>query len=185
MNRRSFLPQWMTALLMTLLTVATPPDAEGQVRRGRSQLDPVRPWAPIAVGVRFGYDQTARGELGGVSLRIPIVRSGIVEFNPSADLIFLSGPDQYAYNLDLAFVPGGTAGGLVLGAGVGWRDATLGPVRTTFFGYNLSVGGKTSLGPVQIEALIRWSLLNGTDFDPNTVTLGVNYLLGSVPRPGS
>jgi len=166
------------------IVVHTPVDASAQVRRGRALEPDAPPWAPIAIGVRFGYDQEARGEVFGGGIRIPLVRNGLVEFNPNMDVIFLSGADEYSYNLDMSYIPGGARGGLVLGGGLGWRDSTLGEGNgKTFFGYNLIIGGKTNLGPLQIELLLRWAFLTNTQYEPNIVSLGLNYPLWRVPPP--
>jgi hypothetical protein len=97
----------------------------------------------------------------------------------------MSGPNEYMYSLDVAYVPGGGGGGLVIQGGVGWRDSTIGASGgETYFGYNFGIGGKTNLGAVQLEAMIRWAFLNGTNYDPNVVTLGGNYVLFRTQRPG-
>jgi hypothetical protein len=168
----------MQIMVSTLVVVAVlmPADGSAQVRRGRALEPEAPPWAPIAIGVRFGYDQEVRTQILGGGLRIPIVRNGVLEFNPNADIVFVNGPNEHSYNLDLAYVPGGARGGLVLAGGVGWRESSFG-LGETFFGYNLGLGGKSNLGPVQIEALIRWAFLQGTEFQPNTVSLGLNYPL--------
>lgn len=164
-----------------MLLTATSVDA--QVRRGRAPAPEAPPWAPVAIGARAGYDQTARGQLVGAHVRIPVLRNGQLELNPNVERIFLRGDDETAYNLDVSYVPGGVRGGLTLGVGVGWRDTVIGFGETTrFFGYNVVVAGKTYVGPVQLEAAIRWALLRDTTYDPNSVSLGVNYVLWD-PRP--
>lgn len=181
MIRRSRTVRRTLLSVSALLLTATALDA--QVRRGRAPADEAAPWAPVAIGVRAGYDQTARGQLIGAQVRIPILRNGQLELNPNVERVFLRGEDDTAYNLDVSYVPGGVAGGLTLGVGVGWRETLIGFGETTrFFGYNIVVAGKTYVGPVQLEAAIRWALLRDTTYDPNSVSLGVNYVLWD-PRP--
>jgi len=159
---------------------------EAQVRRGRT--GPTAPrWAPIAVGLRVGYDEQARSEVLGAQFRIPIVRNGMLEFVPNAEMVFTENK-EYQYNLELAWVPGGSQGGLIFGGGVGWRDTLLGASaedgRNTIFGWVLSVGGKTGLGPIQIEALLKWVWLEDEEYRPNSASLGINYPLWTVGGPG-
>lgn len=180
-SRTRTTPRCALTVLSALLLTAAGLDA--QVRRGRAPEPEAAPWAPIAFGVRAGYDQTARAQLVGAQIRIPILRNGQLELNPNAERIFLNGDDDTALNLDLTYVPGGVQGGLSLGAGIGWRKTLIGFGDTNrFFGYNIVIAGKTFVGPVQIEAAIRWALLRDTTYDPNSVSLGVNYLLWD-PRP--
>jgi hypothetical protein len=159
---------------------------EAQVRRGRTE--PTLPrWAPTAVGVRVGYDEQARGEVLGVQFRVPIARNGVLEFVPNAEMVWVTGNKEYQYNLELAVVPGGLNGGLIFGGGAGWRDTVIGSAaedaRNTIFGWVLSVGGKTGLGPIQIEALLKWTWLADTDYRPASATLGVNYPFWTVGGP--
>jgi hypothetical protein len=184
-NRRyAVLIRFVMSVIVALAAVQ-PTGVDAQVRRGRALEPEAPPWAPTAIGIRAGYDQTARGEMFGGGLRIPIMRNGLVEFAPSADIVFVSGPNEHIYSLDLAYVPGGVRGGLVIQGGLGWRDTSLGVGGgDTYFGYNFGVGGKTSLGPVQVEAMIRWAFLQGTNYDPNVVTFGANYVLFRTERPG-
>jgi hypothetical protein len=184
-NRRHAALMRFAMSAIVALAAAQATDVDAQVRRGRALEPGPPPWAPTAIGIRAGYDQTARGEIFGGGLRVPILRNGLFEFAPSADIIFMNGPNEYMYSLDVAYVPGGVGGGLVIQGGVGWRDSTIGGgVGETYFGYNFGIGGKTNLGPVQLEAMIRWAFLNGTTYDPNVVTLGGNYVLFQTQRPG-
>lgn len=178
----------VAALVAALAILASSADA--QVRRGRAQ--PVTPgWAPIAVGFRAGWEQdrVANGSMLGGELRIPVIRSGKVEIVPSADMIWLQNTKEYQYNADLLFVPGGPRGGVFLGGGVGWRDSLYGAVtagesRRTYMGYNLVIGGRTAIGPVQLAATLRWIFLSGTEYSPNALTLGLDYPLWRVaPAP--
>lgn len=173
--------------LAVLALLAPVHDADAQVRRGRATAPPVDPWAPVAIGVHFGWDNQANGEVIGGQVRIPVLRNGVIELVPNASMVFLQSAKDYQYGVDLAFVPGGRAGGLFLIGGLAWRDTPLASIdsRSTFFGWVAGVGGKTALGPVELEAAIKWVFLNDTQYRPNFVTLGVNYPLWRVPRPGS
>lgn len=177
----------MVATLLFVLTVATQIDA--QVRRGR-QVDEELRWASPSIGVRGGYDQRANAEALGAQLRIPVVRSGIVEVIPSADVVFLSGAKDYQYTVQAAWIPGGVRRGLFLAGGIGWRDTPLGqavpvPVgRNTYFGYVLGVGVSSGVGPLEFEFAIRWTFLNDTTYRPNMGSLGINYPFWSVLPEG-
>ena len=165
----------ITALATVLLVVPLAVDA--QVRRGR-QAEEVPRWAPMVIGVKAGWDSSANGELLGGHVRIPLVRNGVFELFPSLEAIFLRGTKEYQYNVDAAWVPSGVRGGVFAGGGVGWRDSVigteLGNPRQTFFGFNAFGGGRTNLGPVQIEFLLRWTFLNDTAYQPNSASLGIN-----------
>lgn len=175
-------------LLFAVLGVTGVADAAAQVRRGRT-APPVARWAPVSAGLRFGYDQAAQGEVVGLQIRIPIVRSGVIELAPNAERIFLTGARETQYNLQLDYVPAGPRGGVVLGAGIGWRNTIvgvpLGQPAATYFGYTVMLGGKTNLGPVQLELGLRWAFLNDTQYQPNSATLGLNVPFWRVgPTPG-
>jgi hypothetical protein len=117
----------------------------------------------------------------GVQVRIPLVRNGIVELVPNVDRIFVPRSNETQYGLDIDWVPGGRAGGIMIGGGLGWRDSVIGVApgqpRTTFFGYSARVGGKNNIGPVQLEIALRWTFLNDTDYRPNSATFGLNLPL--------
>ena len=174
----------LIALALPVFTV--PSTLDGQVRRGR-QVEEAPRWAPIAIGAKVGWDSRANGELLGGHLRIPVVRSGTVELYPSVEAVFLPGAKEYQYNLDAAWVPGGARGGVFAGGGLGWRDSVigsdLGDPRQTFFGFNAFGGGKTNLGRVQVEFVLRWTFLNDTDYQPNSASIGLNLPLWSVGTP--
>lgn len=182
MTRPSFsAPRLPFAVLAALVVLASSADA--QVRRGRAQPETPR-WAPLALGVRFGWEQDriANGSMVGGELRIPVLRSGQVEIVPSADIIWLQNTREYQYNADVLFVPQGPRGGVFLGGGLGWRDSLYGAVtagepRRTYLGYNLVIGGRTAIGPVQLAATLRWIFLDGSEFSPNALTLGLSYPL--------
>ncbi|MDH3269970.1 MAG: hypothetical protein OEN56_01480 [Gemmatimonadota bacterium] len=176
------------AVLCALGLAIVPADGDAQVRRGRGG-DPLPTWAPIAVGLRAGWDQRANAEVLGAHIRIPVVRSGILEFVPNAEIAFLSGAKDYQYTLETAWVPGGPRGGVFVSAGIGWRDtvvasATSGRPRDTFFGYVLGAGGKTRVGRVEVEVALRWVFLNDTTYRPNAATFGINYPLWQI-GPGA
>jgi hypothetical protein len=167
-----------TIMLVATLALLTTASADAQIRRGRIPDTGPR-WAPISVGVRFGFDDRADGSLIGGQLHIPLVRSGVVELATSAEAVFLNRSTEYQYNVELAWVPGGTEGGLLLGGGLGWRDRFVGTAespdgRETFFGYTAMVGVRSDVGPLQVEVSARWVFLNGTPYRPNAVALGLN-----------
>ena len=166
-------------LLILALGLGAVAEVEGQVRRGRQPAEEA-PWAPVSVGVRGGWDDRANAELLGAQMRIPVVRSGIVEVVPSADIAFLPGAKEYQYSGEISWVPGGRRGGFFLTAGVGWRDSVFGAdvasgERTTYFGYVLGAGLKSRVGPLEFELGLRWILLDDTSYRPTPATLGLNY----------
>jgi hypothetical protein len=181
-----------SVLLMGLLMTATHTPLDAQVRRGRAP-DPTAGWAPIALGVSFGWDQAANGQVVGGQVRLPLLRDGTVEVVPNAQLVFLRGNKEYQYSLEAVFVPEGVRGGLLLGGGLSWRDAVLsrtgpndtGDPRQRHSGYNIVVGAKNNVGVVQIEVSLRWIFLNDTNYRPTPATFGVNYPLWRTapPRP--
>jgi len=182
-------PTPILAFSALMLTAASAVDA--QVRRGRQSQEPEgRPWAPIAVGVRGGWDQESNGEVLGAQIRIPVIPNGVVELAPTAEVIFLDrGAKEYQYNLEAALVPGGARGGPFGIAGIGWRDTVLDSsssddigTRDTLFGYVLGGGIKAGVGRLQLELAFRWVFLSDTDFGPNTAALGLNYPLWQTPR---
>lgn len=174
------------ALLLLGLLAWLPTDAEAQVRRGRATEDEGPTWAPVAIGVRFGWDGPANGEVLGAHVRIPVLRSGVLELVPSAEVVFPPGTKEYQYNLEAVYVTGGARGGPFVGGGVGWRDAVLADIdledpRETYFAWIAVVGLKGGVGPLQLEAAFRWSFLDGTSYRPNPATLGLNFPLWRVP----
>ena len=169
----------LPVLLLLALGVGAVAEVEGQVRRGRQPAEQAG-WAPLSVGVRGGYDQRANAELIGAQMRIPVLRSGIVELVPSAEIAFLPGAKEYQYNGEVSWVPGGRRGGFFVTGGVGWRDSVFGAdpgsvERTTFFGYVLGAGLKSRVGPLEFELGFRWILLNDTSYRPTPATVGLNY----------
>ena len=174
----SYLANRLIPLLVFLLLL--PLSLEAQFRRGR-QAEVVPRWAPISIGAKVGWDSQANATTVGGHVRIPVVRNGTVELYPSAEAIFLTGTKEYQYNLDAAWVPGGAGGGVFAGAGVGWRDSVIGmdvgDPRQTLFGFNAFGGGKTNLGPMQIEVVLRWTFLNETQYQPNSASIGLNFPL--------
>lgn len=175
----------MAAALVLLAVSAAQIDA--QVRRGRQVNEEAR-WASPAIGIRGGWDQRANAEVLGLQLRIPVVRSGVLEVIPSTDVAFLSGAKDYQYSAEMAWVPGGVRGGVFFAGGVAWRDTPLGRVvstgRNTFFGYVLGAGAKSAVGPVEFEVGVRWTFLNDTTYRPNLASIGINYPFWSVLSEG-
>lgn len=175
-------------ILLAFLSFVAASELSAQVRRGRAQQTAPR-WAPVSAGVRFGYDQSARGEIIGVHLHVPVIRSGVIEVSPSAERIFVLGTNETQYTVQLDYVPGGLRGGVILGAGLAWRDAIAGTnavdPRRTYFGYTAMVGGKNNFGPVQIEIGLRWTFLDDTGYQPQAATLGLNVPFWRVGPGGS
>ncbi|NNL29396.1 MAG: hypothetical protein HKO77_00150, partial [Gemmatimonadetes bacterium] len=176
-------------VLTMLLLVTAAAQMDAQVRRGRQVEEQAR-WAPPSVGVRGGYDQRANAEALGAQIRLPVVRSGVLELIPSADVAFLNGAKDYQYGVEAAWVPGGIRRGIFIVGGVAWRDTPLGqavpvPVgRNTFFGYVLGAGAASGVGPLEFELAIRWTFLDDTTYRPNLASLGVNYPFWSVLPSG-
>lgn len=173
-------------LLIALLLTAGGVDTEAQQRRGR-QTEEAR-WAPIAVGVRAGWDQNAQQEALGAQIRVPVLRSGMIEIVPSADVTFIPIERDYQYTVEAAWVSGGARGGLLAQAGVAWRSTTITADdldgRETFFGYVVSIGGMSMVGPVQVELGLRWIFLDDTTYRPSLASLGVNVPLWSADEEG-
>lgn len=175
-----------TLLIVALLTGGGVAAVDAQVRRGRAaETGPV--WAPVAIGARFGWDQRANGQVLGAQLRVPVIRSGIVEVVPNIEMTFLRGTNEYQYSMEAALLPGGAGGGVLVGGGVGWREAVLGSLdldepRTRHFGYIATVGARGGSGRLQFELALRWTFLRDTEYRPNSATIGVNYAFWSVLR---
>jgi hypothetical protein len=175
---------------IAIAAIVLPTSVEGQVRRGRTP-PPTPPWAPITIGARGGWEQEqlANGGTLGAEIRIPVIRDGRFELVPSFDAIFVNPATEYQYNIDAAFVPAGRRGGVFVGGGVAWRESFIASVGTpsgrgTYFGYNLLLGGKTPLGPILAQVMVRFTLLSDTQFDPTSLTFGVSYpLWSSLPTP--
>ena len=139
-------------------------------------------WAPAAAGVRFGYDQAARGEVIGAQLRIPVLPDGRVEVMPGADITFLTGLRDYGFNLDALYVSGGRRGGIYAGGGLALRNSLFtdepGADRETKTGVGAVVGVKGGgPGPFGTQVEFRWVFLPNDDYDPRTISLGVNFPL--------
>ncbi len=178
-------------LILALVALLAPSELDAQVRRGRATRQQPA-WAPITVGVRAGYDNNARGQLLGAQARLPVLRSGLVQVMPSADVTFLRGAREYQYNLEVLYVAGGRGGGAYLGAGAGYRDSVVDGTqedpRSTFFDYSLVVGATSAVGgSLQIQFELRWIFLQDTetDFRPLPLSLGVNVPLWGRGAEGS
>lgn len=174
-----YLPSLRSLLVLLALGAIIGPDAAAQVRRGRTQPT-APPWSPISIGVRFGWDQVAVGEVLGAQLRIPVVRSGVVEIMPHAELVWPRRSRDEQVGVEVAFVPGGVRRGVFLAGGVAWRETSLGAQtaggpRDSFFGYSLALGGMARLGRLEVEAALRWVFLNDSNYSPNAATVGVSF----------
>lgn len=172
-------PLSLAALFALAVSATAPPEISAQARRGRDS-GPTERWAPPAVGVRAGFDQRANAQVLGAYVRVPILRSGIVELVPNAEMAFLTGAKDYQYGLEAAWVPAGTRGGVLLTGGVAWRDTPVGAPdavepRRTHFGWVLGLGGRADLGRFQVEVSLRWIFLDDAPFQPTPATLGVAF----------
>lgn len=177
----------LTLAAALALVLGSVREAESQVRRGRDP-EPVQRWTPPSVGVRGGWDQRANAELLGAQVRIPVLRSGIVQLVPSADVAFLQGVKEYQYGAEVSWVPGGRRGGVFVTGGVGWRDSVFSAdgstdSRRTFFGYVLGAGVKSQVGPLEFELGLRWIFLDDTSYRPSPATVGINYPLWDTGLP--
>jgi hypothetical protein len=140
---------------------------------------------PITVGVRGGWEQEQRASGGtfGVEAHIPIRRDGAIEVVPSIDAIYLRRlSTEYQYNLDAVFVPGRRRGGVFIGGGVAWRQSVIAgfgadPGRRTYFGYNIVLGAKNQLGPIQFLLGLKWVLLSDTAYDPSSISISLQMPL--------
>lgn len=154
-----------------------------------AQLLPARAssggWAPILVGARFGYDYNSTGSVAGAQLRIPVVRSGMVEVVPNGEISFLTGLKEYQYGVDAVYVSGGTRGGIYLGGGLGWRnsifettitDTSKRETRTTPM---VVAGIRTGaiFGGITSQLELRWIYVKDTNLDPRVLTLGIDIPL--------
>lgn len=139
-------------------------------------------WAPVMVGIRAGLQHRTGSAVLGGQVRIPVIRSGLVELMPNASITFRKGGlDQYEYALDAVWVSGGRRGGLYAGAGaalrngvfnenVGWR---------THKGWDIVVGLKTMPGhgiPVGIQLEERLVFMH-LPINPSVLSIGVNVPL--------
>jgi hypothetical protein len=172
-------------LLLALLGILGPVTLEAQVRRGRA-VDTRPPWAPITVGVRAGYDQNANGEVLGADVRLPLLRNGVLELVPSAEVIFDSRAKEQQYSLELVYVVGGRTGGPFFGGGAGYRTTVFGTSpeepRNTLFGYSVVAGARSQFGPLQTQLQLRWIFLDEITLRPLPITLGLSLpLWGSPP----
>jgi hypothetical protein len=180
-----------SAVLVATALVLFASHAEAQVRRGRDRPEARTPWAPIVVGVRAGWEQdnlVSGNATLGAGLRLPVLPSGKIELVPSVDVVFLTNAKDYQYSLEGVFAPSGPRSGVFVGGGVGWRDSLIGALtpsdgRSRYFGYNLVLGGKTALGPLELDFLLRWIFLRDTDYSPNSFGIGLGLPLWGRPAP--
>jgi len=139
-----------------------------------------RGWAPVLLGVRFGYDNNSTGSVAGAQVRIPVIPSGYAELVPNGEITFHPGLREYDYALDLVGVSGGRRGGIFAGGGVTWRNTLYdGPGRETKVWGDVVAGVRTGrLGRVPLSAQLelRWVFLRGP-VDPRLLTFGVNFPL--------
>lgn len=126
----------------------------------------------------------------GAQIHLPLLRNGLVELVPTADVIFPRNTREYQYNLELVYVSGGRRGGVYGGGGLGYRDTVLNGTpadpRSTIFGYSLVVGVRSpATGRFQTQIELRWIFLEDTTVRPVPVTIGLSFPLWRNPPPGS
>ncbi len=175
-------------LAVGLLTFITPLATEAQ-RRGPRQ-PAAAAWPSITIGVKAGYDNNANGEVLGAQLRIPLIRTGIVELMPTADVTFLTRLKEYQYAVEALYLLSGRSGGLYVGGGLAFRNTIFGTnpnlPRETRRGYSVVVGTKFGGGgSIGAQVEIRWVFIDQSPIDPQVVTFGVNLpLTGRGSRGG-
>ena len=175
-------------LAIALLTFLTPLATEAQ-RRG-SQQPAAASWPSITIGVKAGYDNSAKAEVLGAQVRIPLLRNGAVELMPTADVTFPTGLNEYQYAVEALYLLSGRRGGLYVGGGLAFRNTIFGAdpnlPRETRQGYSVVLGSKFGGGGsfgAQLE--IRWVFIEQSPIDPQVITFGVNIpLTGRSSRRG-
>jgi hypothetical protein len=167
--------RWSSALLFAL---SVPVGIRAQLPgAGASQG-----WAPVMVGIRFGFQNRTSSSILGAQVHIPILPSGLVEVMPNADMTFLRGYKDYEYSVDALWLSGGRHGGLYAGAGPAVRsgifDGNVGQ-REHRTGWDIVLGLKTMPGrgiPVGIQLEERWIFMR-LPINPSVLTFGVNVPL--------
>jgi hypothetical protein len=170
-------------VVLALLAVFTA-EAQSQVRRGRQASLEDR-WAPVVIGARWGWQENGQRSIVGAHVRIPVVRAGQFELVPSFDRLFGQAERRETqYEVGVAWMPDGVRRGFLIGLGAVRRDAPLvEPDKDRFYGGALSLGGRSLIGPVEVEILARWTFLRGTDYGPSAVSFGLNLPLWRTPIP--
>lgn len=170
--------------LIALATWFWAPGAEAvaQFRQPGESVGTSSSWPAISIGPRIGYDQGSSGEMVGLQVHVPVIRSAHVELMPNADVTFLTALREYQLNLEAVYVTGGRLGGLYLGGGVAFRNSIYGSdpatPRSTERGWSAVVGVRATGAAVfgiQLEA--RWTFLDVDVRDPRTISLGINFPL--------
>ena len=182
---------WGARTLVLLGAASAVPcaDAGAQFRDPGEPAGGATSWPAVSVGPRIGYDQGSGGEMVGLHVHVPVVRSAHVELMPSADVTFLTALREYQLNLEAVYVTSGRRGGLYLGGGLAFRNSIYGSdrsaPRSTEQGYSAVVGvramGAAPFG-VQLEA--RWTFLDVDVRDPRSISIGVNFPLWGRGRGG-
>ncbi|MDZ7778881.1 MAG: hypothetical protein U5R14_02950 [Gemmatimonadota bacterium] len=168
--------------LAVALAVSAPASALHAQGGAAGNQQEAGPWPPASAGLRFGYDQSANGEVLGAQLRIPVLRNGHLEVVPGADVTFVTRLREYGFTADLVYVSGGRQGGFYGGGGIALRNSVYGTdpesARETKTGFGAVIGLKTG-GPAGLGTQVefRWVFLPGVEFDPRAVTVGVNIPL--------
>ena len=165
--------------LLLALALALPL-APGEARAQGSGQTAGQGWAPVAVGIRVGYDSNASASVVGGQIRIPAWPSGHVELVPNLEVTFLTGVREYQGGVDLVVVSGGRRGGVYAGGGWGVRNTIYeGPGRDTRGALAVMAGVKTgALGgaPFGTQLEMRWVYPDGP-FRPRVLSLGINFPL--------
>lgn len=149
---------------------------------GQSAGGPDTSWPAVSVGPRIGYDQGSMGELVGLQVHVPILRSGHVELMPNADVTFLTGLREYQFNAEAVYLTGGRRGGIYAGGGLAFRNSIYGSdpetPRSTERGYSVVAGVRSiGTGPFGVQLEVRWTFLDVAVRNPRSISLGINFQL--------
>lgn len=177
-------------LVLATTTAARSPGAGAQFRQPGEQPTAGSAWPAVSVGPRIGYDQGSGGEMVGLHVHVPVIRSAHVELMPSADVTFLTALREYQLNVEAAYVTGGRSGGLYVGGGIAFRNSIYGSdpsaPRSTEQGYTVVVGVRaTGSAPFGVQLEARWTFLDVDVRDPRSIGLGVNFPLWGRGRSSS
>lgn len=169
------------ALVLVVFLTLVPRSVHGQFRPGAGGGG-APGWAPAAIGVRVGFDNTQSEPMVGALTRIPVLPNGTVELLSSADITFLPDFKEYQVNFELVYLTAGRRGGLYFGGGMGLRNGLFSPdpnaprryERTFSLVAGVRLGG---LGRFRPEVETRWILQDEQVRDPRLVAFGVSMAL--------
>ena len=169
----------VTPIALALSVCLLPGALSAQFREGG---DRPAGWAPVAVGVRIGWDGAQQGQMVGALLRIPVLPSGMVELMPNADVTFLPGLKEYQVNFEAVYLTAARSGGLYAGGGVGFRNSRFSPdpsaSRRNDLSYSLVVGVRLGgLGRFRPELEARWILQSEYARAPRPALIGLSVAL--------